>query len=249
MRQFDPNYAYLDFSLLLFAVSAGLAIALPNRRRTLVMAGLLAAPAGALDVFFIPAYWNPTTILGTRVGPEDFIFSYAVGSLSCLLAFGRTLHDRVLPRPAVFAWRRYAATVLGFTSWLAASTTAGLAVMPAAIAGMTAIGSYLSWQRREVALAGMRGAVGFGSLYLGALLLACACWPQLAGEWAGVESSGARLLGVPSGELVWAVVYGWTYPAFFSSVAWVRQPAIRAWPGGARHGYGLVPDPGPEHFR
>jgi hypothetical protein len=249
MRQFDPNYAYLDFSLLLFAVSAGLAIALPSRRRALVAAGLLAAPAGALDVFFIPAYWNPTTIFGTTVGPEDFIFSYAVGSLSCLLAFGRTLHDGVLPRPAAFAWRRYAATVSGFTLWLAASTTAGLAVMPSAIAGMTAIGSYLSWQRREVTLAGVRGSACFGSLYLGALLLAFAHWPQLAGEWAGVESSGARLFGVPSGELAWAVVYGWTYPAFFSSVACARQPAICAWPGGARHGCGLVPDAGPEHVR
>jgi hypothetical protein len=237
MGPFGTAYAYLGFSALLLAASGGLAAALPGRRRTLAVAGVLAAPAGALDVFFIPEYWRPVTVLGTRIGPEDFLFSFAVGVISCALAFGRALPAGASGSHPSVAWGRYAAVVASYVLWLAAARVAGFRVMDAAVIGMAAVGAVLLRRNPHLLKPGLRGAVSFCAVYLLALLGAFEVWPALSSQWSAAAASGARVLSVPSGEIFWALAYGGIYPILFASVADVRLAAAAS----SRTGAGRAP--------
>jgi len=245
MGPFGTGYAYLGFSAMLLVASGTLALVLPGRRHALAVAGVLAAPAGVLDIFFIPAYWQPVTMFATPVGPEDLLFSFAVGVISCGLAFGRTAPSQTAGSPLSVSWGRYAAIVAGYVIWMAVVTRAtDIRVMDAAVAGMVMVGGTLIWRTPALLWPGLRGAVLFGGLYVLALLGAFELWPGLASQWSPSAASGARVLSVPSGEIAWALVYGGVYPVLFASVTDV-QLAVET-PTPARPGHGPLLDIEPD---
>jgi hypothetical protein len=158
------------------------------------------------------------TVLGTRVGPEDLIFSSATGVISCALAFGCTSAG---PTPLVrvgVAWNRYLAIVAGYVLWLGIAWATGLWVMTAAVAGMILLGGALLWKTPALVRPARWGAGTFCVFSGGAGAAAfavCPDFPSLGGPPAG---PGARLLPVPAGEIVWVLVYGGVFPALFASV-------------------------------
>ncbi|MBT3398226.1 hypothetical protein HN997_03715 [archaeon] len=78
-------YMYLVGGLILLAVWAVLYLLRKDLRKEMWITSLILTPFGATEIFFVPHYWNPTTLFGWIPGIESFLLSFAVGGIAAVL--------------------------------------------------------------------------------------------------------------------------------------------------------------------
>jgi hypothetical protein len=212
----------------LFANIMSLAVCLIASRMTpqgnmIIVSGLLSTPC-----FFLLAvppwneYWNPVRVGGWVLGVEDVLCSFDVGALAWLAAgapFGLATSSRICHGGF---FKRYA--VLGsltaglFTLlWLV-----GLEAMTSLIATCFVVGAFLFALRRDLRFLALSGLIGFPILYSLIVSFYFRIWPDFAFQWKTHNFWGRAILGLPAGEVAWAVVFGFFWPLFVGHVCNVR---------------------------
>lgn len=203
------RYPYLVCSLLLLGALAVLwAVARPRQRRLILWSGLLSAPLASGACFFVPEYWQPMRVLGTTVGVEDILFSFAMGGLTWVAATGLTADRIRVPPHPLRAGRRYAVVLsLGALSLLGL-WSAGLGAMSAVLYAAAATVLLLLALRPALWRVALAGAAVLALTYTVACSLWFVLWPSFLDQWNADALSGARLLGVPAEEILWSLAHG-----------------------------------------
>lgn len=205
-------FPYLGFSLIMLMIGGLSLLRHPEYRRTMVLSGLLCATSAAASIFFDPEYWNPVRIVGSAIGVEDVIFSFANGMIVWAMVTWRlpdSLTVAVQPARCLARYLTCVVTGLGvfFPLWLS-----GLKVMPAALAAIATVGTVTSRLQPHWWWLATRGSIGFGLLYAIALRITMAIWPGFLFQWNLENLWGVYVLGLPLEELVWAFGFGAVWP-------------------------------------
>jgi hypothetical protein len=170
------------------------------------------------EIFFIPEYWAPSTILDRHVGLEDVLFSFATGGIAWLvpaLAMGGTITLTWHPRRFL---RRFAGGAgLGITSSLILWGL-GLSIMTAVLLCIGVGIVVLAWRFPRLHTLALAGAAGFGLLYSLVLASLFMLLPDFASQWTPSRLSDARLAGLPAEEILWACGFGAVWPRFVAYV-------------------------------
>lgn len=220
-------YPYLLFSLSLLAIALMTLLLFPRQRRLMLLGGILALPFGALEVLFIPAYWDPQRVTALPFGPEDALFSFSAGLIACQIALRFSRHRLVWRFDAWRLARRYMGVTVLFLVGIVLFSQADVTLMTAVLLSMVCVGGFLVAMRGYLWRVPLTGGVGFAVLYFLLLLGAYSLWPHFAAEWSAEGLWGLRVLNVPLEEIVWALLYGSLYPfgmAFFLSTGTIQEP-------------------------
>jgi len=226
------KYAYLLLSVSMLAVwLALLLLHRQGRRRQVLLSAVfsLAGPIG--ELFYIPDYWHPVTVLSVHVfdryvSIEDFIFSFAImGIVSSLPAW------LVHPRPAGFSELPSGVSILKMIGVLAAVAAfslvlwfAGVNSIFATSIAMLVAAIVLLTNSRRLLLARISVTGGIAMLllmfavYWIAFVLVSDSDRILQATWSLYGTSlGLQFLRVPLSELVWAFCFGSFFSALFAS--------------------------------
>ncbi len=227
LREYPYFFANVPFLLLPPILSL-------TRRHTLsrgaLFSGILCMPCGALSLAHV-GYWRPLRLAGGNLGLEDLVFAFAAGVLVWLAAawpFRHTLPRLfVLPargRPILLSGAAGGVLLVGLCRF-------GMDPMGAtlAVGGLVFIG-LLVCRPRLWPLA-LSGVLCFVPLYLAIVRIQLALWPAYIGQWnPNSPWAAVTVLGVPVGEVAWAVVFAAFWP-----------PLIAALLGLERRGRGFAP--------
>lgn len=177
----------------------------------MLISGLGLVAAFPLAAIYQDEYWSPVRLWGGRVGLEDIVFTFSLGSLVWLAAawpFRGRLTFRV--KAATFL-RRYAAS---FAVGLAVMTVLwliGLGAMPAGIIANVFITMVLLNVRRDLWRLSLSAALIVTPWYCGLLYVASFLLPTFFSMWNPDSLWGARIFGLPLEEVVWVATFSAAY--------------------------------------
>lgn len=184
-------------------------------QRKLVLSGALSALPFSLLGFLFTEVWEPSYITGGHFGLEDMLFCFFAGGIS--LAFvAMILHVRKLPDRNLIFWRRrgYLPSVVGailmtslFVLNIRNYLNACLSMFLTAVFIMLL--DRTSWKIF------FSGSVIFVLFYWIALDVALFFWPDILNLWKTHNLSGIRVGRVPGEDLLWAFLFGGTWPLFY----------------------------------
>lgn len=196
----------------------------PALRRAMLVSGLLAAPGGLTDVWFVPEYWSPPHLIGKDFSIEGVLFSFGHGLLLMFVAlvpFGRRVRMDLNGRRVA---RRYVgcialASCVFALLWTRGPVAGPLPIMDAALVALAVTGAYIVWRRPDAWPLMISGALGFGVLYAVELLLAAQIVPGYALYWSAAARAGPTFAGFPIEELWWGLIYGgvWALSAAYGA--------------------------------
>lgn len=225
---FIQAYPYMATSLAMLALAL-ICHALAWRQwRAVLTGGLLMAPYGLFSFEFIPEYWNPRLIAWWGIAsPEDLLFSYCTGVITCALAFLPLVHRlefRFETRTALRRFLGLSALGIGcgyFTDW----AVPGVDVMGGALLGACLVGVIMLVLRRDLWLIALCGALGFALFYLIVGLASLGLAPHFLGSWAPTREIAGQLWGMPLSEILWAMGTGLVWPLFIAHTGNARLAA------------------------
>ena len=200
--------------LIIFGVIFLILFLLAGKSRRLVLVSALgAAPFGLLGFVFY-SVWYPGRITNGMVGIEDFLFCFFSGGISLALislfldfsVFGFSLSFKFL--------RIFFSGIIG----------AGFMLLLYFIHIRNYLNSYLSMAFMILLLIGLQkglwkvfvvGSSALLVIYSAAMMIDFILWPDLISLWKKENLSGIFLSGVPFEELIWAFLFGGTWPVIF----------------------------------
>jgi hypothetical protein len=198
------------------------------QRRLALLSGLLATPYGFASVLVVPTYWNPQRVFEFfGAGIEDLIFSFFAGSAAWICAslpWGKGMVVTIRPG-YIFKW--YVLVNIVGVSTVLAAVRMGIDPMTA-ILGSFALGivALLRTCPSRWVLAATAGAA-FPVAYALLVRLSFLVVPDFVGQWAPGGSWGGVILGIPAGEIAWAVGFGTCWPLAFGMFAQAKIPHSR----------------------
>ena len=204
-------YPYLSTELIGLPGLALAFIIARTWRLEMLFAGMVLVPFSSLALLHQPDFWNPKRLGGMSLGVEDALYLFQSGAFAFLgarlvRAEGglRRLTERVV-------WNRLAiVTSLGAAA-LAAARSAGLSMFDATVVTMVAVTLAIVAIRPKLTIAGLAGALCYGSYHYANLRIGLALWPDFANAWSpGYWAE--PMLGVPRGELAFALALGAAHP-------------------------------------
>lgn len=212
MIAFFNGHPYLFSGLLGLAVVFGGYIFAGNQRQAMVVSGLTLIPLAPLAVFHEAVYWSPTRLLGGPIGIEDVIFLFQAGTMTWLLSVWAFRHRiRVTLSVSQIARRAVALAALG-VALLLFLLSFGLDIMTSSLVGIMIVAvGVLIWRPSLWPLA-PAGALAYSTFYLLFLNFSFWIWPDLISYWNPASAWSRLVLGIPVGELAFAVVLGAAYP-------------------------------------
>lgn len=217
-------HSYFVASALMTVSGLVVAFLLVRTRFFLLMAGVLAAPAGLADALFVPEYWSPEHLLSKNFSIEGLLFSFGNGVLIAALptlVWPNLRPDR--PDPLWSPLVRCAGPMIpGFLVFLLLwqHGLGTLMIMHAAFAGFAVIFVILGafgWLSGRIILA---GGLGFLTIYMLQVVLWTWLDPAVIAFWSA--DTYVFTLSVPPylpiEELIWAFLYGalWASLMLFS---------------------------------
>lgn len=211
--------AYLWASLIGTAVLLAVAAPFPGTRRIALFSGLLSAPTGIFAPTFA-AYWSPVRLGGGALGIEDFLFCFGSGfNLWLLVAPLPVLRGvRAIWDRRRIMHRLWPFVVIGSGVYLML-WVAGANPMTGLIAGLAAAGGWALLRDGRLWRIALPGAVLYPLLYAVVLQTVFAVWPEIMSVWTGSHFwERPLLLGIPLGELAWAMAAGAFWPPIVAHV-------------------------------
>jgi hypothetical protein len=173
---------------------------------------------GTLNAAFFPfcallegSYWQPTRLGGWLLGPEDVVISFALGAVVWGLAVWPLRHRIRLQTSTCAILRRMSRTLVFLVLFLGLRFL-GLSWMTSylvTLLSVAAVGLLLLPSMRPLAF---YGAIVFVPLYFLYVTLILVLWPEALIQWNPAPPWGARLLGIPAGELAWSLLFGAALP-------------------------------------
>ncbi|MEM0968166.1 MAG: lycopene cyclase domain-containing protein, partial [Verrucomicrobiota bacterium] len=205
------QYPFLFASAALVILVAVCSLSWNWPKRLLLAVALVNAPLGVLEVFFVPEYWEPKKLFDWIVGPEDFLFSGAVGVVGWIAAFGSSRGVQ-WSRDLRQVLLRFLSLFFSYVAGLWVLDSTSIRVMPAAIIVLIMMGAALGFYRRELLKYVARGALYFTLFYFVFLRVSFSVWSDWVYEWNLEEMWSLRIFGGPIEELLWAILYGAVSP-------------------------------------
>jgi len=217
----------MAMSLVLVAVFAAGYLVRRSQRRITLLAGLLCVPFCLYEFAFIPEYWTPTIVGGFKVGPDDFMFSFATGGIAWMIGLCGIRDDVAIHwQPCRFTRRFVGGSLLGVMLSLVLWSL-GLRIMNAVLVCIALGLAVLSWRYPRFHGLSLAGSVGFLLAYALVLRGVLSLSPGFAAHWNARNLSGVSLLGIPAEEALWALSFGAIWPRFVAYVFDAR-PVPRA---------------------
>jgi len=201
-----------------FADLLGLAVVLAgfivagNQRQAMVIGGLGLVPLTPLAVLHQEAYWSPVRLTALPVGIEDVMFLFQTGAMAWLMSvwvFRRKL--RLNPRTLPFL-RRYAALAGVAGALVLVFWILGIEIMTASLATLIIISLAALALRPSLWPPAAAGAVCHTAFYFALVRFCFWVWPDFVSYWNPAHPWFRLVLGVPVGELAFALVVGGAYP-------------------------------------
>ncbi len=219
--QYLASYHYLAAGLTLSVLAAFTFVVLRRQWPILLLSGLLAVPPAFFSCEFIPAYWNPRVLFHYITSLEDILFSVSVGVISmfiALLPYANQVKCQIDYRPMA---KRFVLTFsLLISLWVVFRTALPeiFFVMPLALALIVALGIVLTIARRDLLMFAVRGGFSFTAFYLCILLVIKILQPTFFNSWNPAAQFPISAYGIPTYELLWALVYGCVWPLYIAFV-------------------------------
>jgi hypothetical protein len=227
---FATRYAYLACSLayaILVVVLARCTVSRVHFRLT-ILSGLASVPAFVFLIFLEGHYWNPVRVGGLALGIEDAVISFAVAAMTwygVALVGGRRLSAPISVRASV---RRYVLAAIGCDITFLAAVWSGIDPMTALLL-TCALAAAVLWARRQRNWPlGASGMALFPLTWFAVVKASFWLLPDFVFQWNLAGIWGTPVLGVPSGEIAWSVVFGAFWPLFIAHVydmTYHRRPA------------------------
>jgi hypothetical protein len=232
---FLSPYAYLLLSTPLFVAWLILYGLRPDLRRQMLRISLGTMPLGLTEPLFVPAYWNPPTLLGlarrTGFDLESLLFSFAIGGI--VFAAYDTLTGTA-PAGSMRAGRHHprhryhlAAVLVAPAVFLGLLAVTRLNPIYAAALGLV-VGFLATLYCRSDLWAKMlvSGAL-FLLLYLVVFASFNLAFPgYVAAVWNLPVLSRMFAAGVPLEELMFAFTFGLYWSSVYEHLAWKRSLAV-----------------------
>ncbi len=214
LREYPYFFANLPFLAVLPAL-------LLTRRRTLsrisLASGIACMPCGLLALIQEP-YFRPVLIAGGRFGVEDLMFCFEAGAFLWLAAAWRLRPVAPSSLPLRAALRRILAWGLATGLSISALRFSGVDFLSAVLicGGLLFVG-LLALRLRLWPLA-LAGVACFAPLYVAVVRLQLILWPAYIQQWNPRSPwAAAFILGIPAGELAWALVFALLWPVVIAS--------------------------------
>ena len=225
--------SYLIFSAALSGLGLLVAALVARARGFLIVAGLLAAPAGLADALFVPEYWAPEHVVSKYVSIEGMLFSFGNGVLIAAMPVifwrgfrpGRRRLWQVILRCSGPMLAGFAIFLIFWQQGLGS-----LMIMHAAFIGFAAmflILAALGWLSAPVVLA---GGLGFALIYIAQAGLWLWLDPGALGYWSAASYLGTLPVWphLPVEEVIWSALYGalWASLMLYGFDIPVRERAL-----------------------
>ncbi len=224
MRASLLPYAFIISSVVYLSVTLILArlTLQPVQFRLMIYTGALNATCGAFSYFLEDNYWTPARIGGLIIGIEDLLIAVAVGMipwyLVALIWQKRMAIDLrwpiALKRIAVIMFSAYLTYLIGMLT-----DVDPMAMMLAVCASLTMVILALRPDSWPLAATGF---IVFGLIWFLLVEITFAALPGFIQQWNLESRWGRPILGVPVGEIVWALIFGALIPLLTAFVFDVR---------------------------
>ena len=224
MRSLSISYAFLISSFVYVAIILLLGrFTLPREQlRLMIYAGMATATSGVFSYFLEDNYWMPQRLGGFRLGIEDILISSAVGMIPWYLVallWKRKLWvdfqwSGVIKRFLMIASMSYVTYLLGV--WV------GINPMTMLLIICVVLMFIMLGLRPDIWPLALTGAIAFGAAWSSVAALTFWALPGFIFQWNLKGIWGKPLLGIPVGEIVWAVIFGALLPLLNSYVFNVR---------------------------
>ncbi len=227
----EPQLAWLLWSLILIAIWVIVYAFLKSKesKKEMLVASLWTSLLGFTEPFFVPMYWNPTSLfdLAHRTGfdIESFIFSFGIGGIAVALyeRIHRTshlqikTHERHLPRHRYHLAALLSAPAIFFALYFGTSLNP---IYDAFIA--LVVGGLATWYcRPDLKKKMITSAFLFLGLYFLYFLTLIALYPGYVEQiWNLPALSGILVAGVPLEELMFAFGVGFLWSSVYEHMAW-----------------------------
>ena len=214
------THAYLFANLPLMALIAGIAIRArrENLGATTLFSGVASLPASVLALMHEGEYWRPVRLGGGPFGIEDLVFAFTVGAAAWLCA---AWPFRKLAAPEHLVTGKAVTRLL---IWGATASAAafglwrfGVDCMSATLAPAILLLAALLARRVQLWPLAVTGPAVFVPLYVAVVRLQLAVWPDYLLQWGRGGPWAGMVLGIPAGEIAWAVGFAAVWPVAVAS--------------------------------
>lgn len=196
---------------------------LSGKARKIIFLGALGAIPIAIIGFVFDGVWKPERIIEGFIGIEDIVFCFISGGLS--MALVNWLIDCTGDNMRVhFRWRRVLLTGCWGVSIMISLFLIGIGNYLNSYVGMVFTVILLIALDRPLWKVFLAGSVSFLIFYSVGLQLGFLVWPDLIQLWTYENLTGIRIGRVPLEELIWAFLFGGTWPMIFLYVS--GPPAV-----------------------
>lgn len=194
---------------------------LSGKARKLIFLGALGAIPLAFIGFVFKEVWKPVRVMEGFIGIEDIVFCFISGGLS--MALVNWVIDYTGPSLRIyFRWRRMLLTAFWGTGIMIFLFLMGIGNYLNSYLGMVLTVILLIALEGPLWKVFLAGSACFLIFYTIGLQLGFLFWPDLIRLWSVENMTGIRIGRVPLEELIWAFLFGGTWPMI---VLYVSGPA------------------------
>ncbi len=216
---------WLVFSLMLLAIWLVVFLFSGKFKKEMLLVSFLTMPFGLTEPLFVPAYWNPPSLLNlaatTGFDIESLIFSFAIGGIGSIIYdifFGvrhRRMKEKDCRRHRLHLLALLSPFVVFIVLWIFTELnpiySASIAMF---VGGISAV-----LCRPDLIKKTFFGGIMFMMLYLVFFLLFNLAYPSAVGQfWNLPAISGLLILGVPLEELMFAFSFGLLWSGVYEHI-------------------------------
>ncbi len=225
MLAYVAAHPYLFSNILSLLLCLGVASAVRPHGRLVLLGGVLSLP-GFLTELLDADYWNPVRVGRWAVGLEDALCAFDFGALALVPVVVLLRRSLSWEGWTICAARRSLLAGGALSALFLASMAAGLSPVTALITSAGLAAPALLAVRPALWPIGLTGLVGFPPLYYLIVRLYFAMWPDFITQWNQQGPWGTVVLGLPAGEIAWAIAFGALWPLFVGYVVNIRIAAL-----------------------
>lgn len=226
------QYVWFAWSIAFLIPWAGLFLAFPSHRHTMLWVSLLTMPFGLTEPIFVPEYWNPPSLFNlaqtTGFDIESLIFCFGIGGVGSELysmITGRNTapmnpgelrlplhrhHYKALAFPLVIF------PLLYFLPWNP--------IYPAIVAMISGAVTTILCRPDLITKVWVGGVLFLGYYFLFFLALEVTDPTYVERVWNLPELTGVLFLGIPLEELLFGFAFGLYWSGAYEHVMWWRVP-------------------------
>jgi hypothetical protein len=176
-------------------------------------------------------YWHPVLLFKPPWRFEDLVYLYWTGSAAWMAAALWLRHGWVTGvRSTPAALLRMMPLALATALW-AALWLAGVNVITASLLAEAALLLFLLGRRRSLWRLALGGMITYTPFYILVVKIHFALWPRYVSYWIPVYPWGRTVLGIPWGEIAWALAFSAMWPVLIAwaldlRMGWAEAPGL-----------------------